>query len=114
MKQADVTLLKKMIGYCDDITAMVQRFGADEAVYRKDRAYQYATSMCILQIGELAGRLSDEGKAASPEIPWRLIRGMRNIYAHNYEKAEPRILWQTITEDIPALRGQIQGILEKE
>ena len=102
MKPADRAILQKMVGYCDDILAAVARFGADAGAYRADKMYQYATSMCILQIGELTARLSDEAKAALPQIPWRLIRGMRNVYAHNYEKAEPMLMWQTISEDIPA------------
>ena len=91
MKQADLSILKKIIGYCDDIS----------------------TSMCILQIGELTARLSDDTKEQLPEIPWRMIRGMRNIYAYNYEKAEPRIMWLTITEDIPTLRVQLARALER-
>ena len=112
MRQADLRILKKIMGYCDDISGIVRRFGDDEALYRSDRVYQYATSMCILQIGELTARLSDDTKEQLPEIPWRMIRGMRNIYAHNYEKAEPRIMWQTITEDIPTLRVQLARALE--
>lgn len=34
--------------------------------------------MCIIQIGELANRLSDETKESSKNIPWRAIRGMKS------------------------------------
>lgn len=40
--------------------------------------------MCILQIGELVGKLSDEFKAENNAMPWREIKAMRNIAAHNY------------------------------
>lgn len=118
MKQADRTIMEKMIAYCDDILSTMDRFGASKGNYDKDKVYQYATSMCILQIGELANRLSDEAKQETSQIPWRLIRAMRNVFAHNYEKAERQLMWQTISEDIPALRKQlkeaIQSTEEKE
>ncbi|MBQ3424754.1 MAG: DUF86 domain-containing protein [Clostridia bacterium] len=51
--------------------------------------------------------------AENIQIPWRLMRAMRNMYAHDYENAQPSLVWQTLTEDIPTLRGQIQAILDK-
>ena len=35
-----------------------------------------AVSMCILQIGELVGNLSDEFKAEHNVIPWREIKAI--------------------------------------
>ena len=112
MKQADKVVIEKMIGYCDDIISAMDRFGAAKENYDKDKVYQYATSMCILQIGELANRLSDEAKQETSQIPWRLIRAMRNVFAHNYEKAEHQLMWQTISEDIPALSKQLKEVLQ--
>jgi transposase-like protein len=41
--------------------------------------------MCVLQIGELVGHLSDDITARYAEMPWKQIKGMRNIAAHGYE-----------------------------
>ena len=46
--------------------------------------HRNAVAMCLMQIGELAGNLSDEFKDSHKEIPWRAIRGMRNVVAHEY------------------------------
>ena len=73
MKQADRVVLQKMIGYCDDISDLMDRFGKSYESYATDIAYQYAAAMCVLQIGELVSRLSDEAKEATKQIPWRLI-----------------------------------------
>jgi uncharacterized protein with HEPN domain len=32
-----------------------------------------------------------------PTIPWQRIVGMRNILAHNYDAADPRIIYDTAT-----------------
>ncbi|MBR5345520.1 MAG: DUF86 domain-containing protein [Clostridia bacterium] len=114
MKRVDRVVIEKMIVYCKEIDQIMDRFGRDFDVYCRDRAYQYATAMCILQIGELVTRLSGEVTENHPEIPWRLIRGMRNFYAHDYERTKPETMWQTLTEDVPALQIQLQELLEED
>ena len=63
-----------------------------------------ALAMCILQIGELTTHLSSEFTDAFSEIPWKDIRGMRNVAAHHYGEFSVKYLWQTVVEDIPKLR----------
>ena len=70
--------------------------------------------MCIIQIGELVSRLSDETKKLNKEIPWNEIRAMRNIHAHDYENVDLSIVWHTIYNDIPELKRQVCDILEKK
>ena len=113
MKQPDRIVLGKMIAYCDDIDRLMNQFGRSFSDYEASIAYQYSTStaMCILQIGELVSRLSQETMASAPQIPWRLIRGMRNLYAHDYERTKPETLWQTMEFDIPALKTQLMELL---
>ena len=60
--------------------------------------------MCILQIGELVGHLSDDFKMSHNEMPWQDIKRMRNIAAHNYDSFDLQTLWNTVCNDIPALR----------
>ena len=66
--------------------------------------------MCIIQLGELANRLSDETKESSKSIPWRAIRGMRNLHAHDYENVDLEIVWNTLLEDIPALKKSLEEL----
>ena len=62
-------------------------------------------SFCILQIGELVGKLSTEMRnASSSDIDWSAIKGMRNIVVHNYGHIDLEILWSAVTEDIPVLK----------
>ncbi|MDE5717699.1 MAG: DUF86 domain-containing protein, partial [Lachnospiraceae bacterium] len=67
--------------------------------------------MCIIQIGELVGRLSDEFLEENEQIPWRAIKGMRNLHAHDYERVDLDIVWNTLTEDIPDLLSRLRKIL---
>ena len=64
--------------------------------------YRNAVALCILQIGELVGNLSDEFKAEHTVMPWRQIKLMRNIVAHRYGTVDHSITWDVVENDIPA------------
>ena len=67
--------------------------------------------MCIIQIGELVSRLPDAFVEAHTHIPWRAIKGMRNLHAHDYDSVNLEIVWQTLTVEIPALKAQLENLL---
>ena len=48
-----------------------------------------------------------------PEIPWAQMRGMRNVVIHQYFAVDLKVLWTTTTDDLPRLKGQIDGLLNK-
>lgn len=68
--------------------------------------------MCLIQIGELSNRVSDELKNAYANIPWRAIQGMRNLHAHDYENVDLDIVWNTLKYNIPELKEKLEVILE--
>ena len=68
--------------------------------------------MCIIQIGELVNRLSDEFTEEHPEIPWHAMKAMRNLHAHDYERVDLQIVWNTLVEEIPVLQKQLESILK--
>ena len=111
MKNEDIQIIKKMIKYCGDIGTLMARFNTDFERYKTDISFQYSCNMCIIQTGELANRLSDETKESSSSIPWRAIRGMRNLRAHDYENVDMEIVWNTLLEDIPMLKQNLQALL---
>ena len=57
-----------------------------------------------MQIGELTGRLSEEFKNENKEIPWRAIRGMRNVVAHEYGNIDVETVWETAEDGIQELK----------
>lgn len=112
MNNKDVMILKKVIKYCEDIETLKKKYNNRFDVFQNDISFQYSVNMCIIQIGELVGRLSEETTQLYRNIPWREIRAMRNIHAHDYENVDLSIVWNTINEDIPLFVKQIQEIIK--
>lgn len=108
MKSRDSAAVHKMIQYCKDIELLLCRFGRNKETYKTDISFQYSCNMCIIQIGELVNRLSDEFLEAHADIPWHAIKGMRNLHAHDYENVDLEIVWNTLIEDIPELRIKLE------
>ena len=104
-RQRDNSILEHMLSYCIDSEDTVQRFGDSYEAFSRDKAYRNACAMCILQIGELAGHLSADFRAAHADMPWKAIRGMRNVVAHAYADISFQTTWDTIKNDIPALKN---------
>ena len=76
---------------------------------QKDRLLLGGIIRELLLIGEAANAVSAQTKSLIPAIPWRQVIGMRNQLIHGYFEISHRIIWTTVTEDIP----QLISILEK-
>lgn len=107
MKQSDSEVLQKIISYCEDIEALLNEYQDDFSAFENKIAFQYSCNMCIIQIGELVSRLSDEFMEQHTEIPWHAVKAMRNLHAHDYERVNLNIVWNTLHQNIPDLKEKI-------
>ena len=113
-RDVNCIVIQKMIGYCNDIESFMNEFNGSLEVYRSKSSFRYSCDMCILQIGELTTRLTDEFKSQHDEIPWRQIKGLQNIHAHDYESINFELMWEILTQNIPTLKSQLEKILAAE
>lgn len=115
MLPPDLQRLEHIRDYCDEIQKTISRYGKSFEVFDADADYQRSVSFCILQIGELSGRLSPEYRqATASRIQWGPIKGMRNLVAHSYGSMSRDIIWETVVSDIPVLRDFCNEQLEGE
>lgn len=111
---ADIDILRHILKYCDNIEALIARFGSDIEVFKADLAFRDSVSMNILQIGELTGHLSDAYRSQTKDkMPWSAIKSMRNLFAHNYGQMNISVIWSTATENIPELKVFCQSEISK-
>lgn len=54
-------------------------------------------------IGEASRRLSDQGRASLPELPWHAMVSMRNLMIHEYDGVDYTMVWKTVKNDLPPL-----------
>jgi len=114
MQSNDLQRIRHILRYCEDVNDFMKRFGGYQQ-FITDRAYHSAVSMCVLQIGELAGGLSSEFREETKDtMQWGLIRGMRNWIAHSYKEMDNDIIWDTISNSVPLLMKFCNEITQKE
>ena len=106
MKKKTIDILEHIQNYCTDIEATIKRFGNDLAIFEQDRDYRNSVCMSLLQIGELTGHLSEEFRETTKgTIYWTAIKGMRNLFAHDYGAVDINRVWETAVKDIPILHN---------
>jgi len=65
-------------------------------------------------IGEATKRLSEKIKEKHPEISWKDMAGMRDKLIHDYLGVDIDAVWDTVEEDIPALKNRLKYLIKKE
>src|ERR1700684_2761050 len=94
-------LLRDML----DSANLIQGYMADitREAFFADTEKQDAVLRRFEIIGEAASRPSPEAQALFPHLPFRSMRGMRNIIAHDYGEVDLDLVWKTATTDLSAL-----------
>jgi len=114
MKDSDVQRIWHMKQYCEQIERAITRFGPTFEAFAADIDYRHVISMCIMQIGELSGRLSEEFKDTSRNhVTWAALKGMRNWFAHDYISMDMETIWEAATKDAPALLAFVNQVIEQ-
>jgi uncharacterized protein with HEPN domain len=55
--------------------------------------------------------VSKQTQSNLPEIPWKMVIGMRNQLVHGYFDISNKIIWSTVQEDVPILIVILQKTL---
>lgn len=85
--------------------------GMDYTQFKADDKTVDAVLQNLLIIGEAVRGIPDEIQRVHPEVPWALMRGMRNVLVHEYERVRLDVVWKTLQDDVPPLKPALQKIL---
>lgn len=98
-----------------DAVSRIQAFitGLSFEDFQKDERTVQAVEYNFVVIGEAAVHLPSEIIASHPEIPWREMRGLRNVVAHGYFAVSVSTVWETAIGDLPPLAKQLARLLEE-
>lgn len=65
----------------------------------------------LMTMGESIRWIPEPVLDAHPAVPWRTLRGLRNVVVHEYFGVDHAILWETVQSDLPPLKADLQAVL---
>jgi uncharacterized protein with HEPN domain len=93
--------------------AEIRKFtrGMDFESFREDDKVIRAVEMNFIIIGEAANQIPEEVEEKYINIPWSIMRAMRNRIVHVYFKIDEKLMWDTIENDLPPLIPQLEKLI---
>ncbi len=110
MKSKDIITLTKILKYIDEINLFIANYSHEE--FRNDRKTINACVFNLSQIGELAGKISDELQAEYSNIEWRGIKALRNRIVHDYDGVNLNMVWEFLTTELKELEQLLKDIIK--
>lgn len=65
-------------------------------------------------IGEAVKNIPEEVKKKYPQIEWRKIAGLWDVWIQDYFGVDTEVLWDIVQNKIPALNKEIRKIIDKK
>jgi len=93
---------------CKEIFEFIRDYDFEK--FNRDNKTYSAVLMKLAIIGEAASHFPDDIRLKNPQIDWRTIVAMRNFLIHEYFEVDPKVVWKTINEDVPALLDSIRKL----
>lgn len=60
-------------------------------------------------IGEAARHVDEATMQRLPDVPWREMRDLRNLLAHEYFGVSVPIIWQTVVRELPPVLERLRA-----
>lgn len=81
--------------------------------FAEDRRTFYAVTRCLEIVSEAARRLPTELRDRHPELPWRAIMGVGNVYRHAYDDIAEDMVWRTVQQSLQPLLAVVEEELAR-
>lgn len=101
--------MEDIIEYSSNVTNLIEGYSL-EALVADKRTY-YSVMKNVEVVGEAAYMLTKAFKKSHPEIPWKIVQGMRHVLVHDYANVVSATLYDTAVNDMIPLRQQVQRYL---
>lgn len=109
MNERDSAALREVVRLCRVGANLVAR-GHQWYIGDPDNVPGLAAESLIIKIGENVARLSADTTEGHREVPWSLIKRMRDRLAHHYEGTDFEAVWDTMVVDLPTISRYIKSL----
>ena len=103
--------LEDIVEYSNNVSMLIEGYSFDNLVADKRTYYSVIKNVEI--VGEAAYMLTNDFKKAHPEIPWKVVQGMRHVLVHDYATIDAKELYNTAINDMHPLRQQVERIISE-
>lgn len=103
--------LEDIVEYSTNVINLIEGYSL-EALIADKRTY-YAVMKNVEVVGEAAYMLTKAFKKSHPEIPWKVVQGMRHVLVHDYANVVSATLYDTAVNDMLPLREQAERYIAK-
>ncbi len=112
MEADQIGRLRDILNAARLVASYVKDVSATE--FNENTEKQDAVVRRLEVIGEATDHLSEPTRSAIPGLPFRKMRGMRNIVAHDYANVDLRIVWEVATVHVPEVCATLERFFENQ
>jgi uncharacterized protein with HEPN domain len=76
--------------------------------FTDDRQIFYAVTRCLEIVSEASRRLPRAMRDRHPELPWRAIMDVGNVYRHEYDNVSEDAVWRTVQHRLSELVAVVE------
>lgn len=112
MKEQDRIRIEHILESIVDIEQFIGSMSREEFIWNK-----LVRSAVVRQfeiIGEAAGSVSAELQNKYSDVPWRIIKGFRNVLIHHYFGVDYNEVYTVYESNLSELKHQILSILNEK
>lgn len=93
--------------------ALIEQFveGMDFAAYQSDDKTRSAVERQMLTISEASKALGRFAEELCPGDDWKGFRGMGDLLRHAYHRIDDRLVWDSVTTELPSLKLSVRKAL---
>lgn len=110
MKKDPVVFIEHILECIERIEEYVR--GVTKAKFLQLVQLQDAVLRRIEIMGEAAKNIPEDIKDKYTDIPWKQMKGMRDILIHEYFGVDLELTWRVVSKDIPELKKKILKLRE--
>jgi uncharacterized protein with HEPN domain len=82
--------------------------------FQQSSLHQHAIAKALENIGEAAGKVSDETRSKLSSVPWKQMIALRHRITHDYFRLDLLKIWEIASHDVPSLINAIEPHIPPE